>query len=97
MMGYETAYLNTLQVTGAEISVFMDRVFSPPGDLATQLLLSDAKGSSTTRDFEPAQNFALFLRDVVQRIESGNFREFDLALLESAEDLQRVRASARAV
>lgn len=90
--GYETAYLNHLQVTGPNLSVSMDRVFSPPGDFSTEMILQTATGA-TTESFSPAHNFALFFQQFVAKIKEGNVRSFDDPLLFASRGIDRIHAS----
>jgi predicted dehydrogenase len=90
--GYETAYLNHLQVTGSNLSVSMDRVFSPPGDLSTEMVLQTANGV-TRESFSPAHNFAVFFKQVVAEIRGGNLRSFDDPLLSASRGIDRIHAS----
>jgi len=92
IFGYETAYLNHLQVTGPGLSVLMDRVFSPPGDLSTEMVLQTATGA-VIESFPPAHNFALFFQQVVAKIKSGNVRAFDNQLLSASRGIDRIHAS----
>jgi dTDP-3,4-didehydro-2,6-dideoxy-alpha-D-glucose 3-reductase len=90
--GYETAYLNHLQVTGPNLSVSMDRVFSPPGDFSTEMILQTATGA-TIESFSPAHNFALFFQQFVAKIKDGNMRSFDDQLLLASRGIDRIHAS----
>lgn len=90
--GYETAYLNHLQVTGPNLSVSMDRVFSPPGDFSTEMILQTATGA-ITESFSPAHNFGLFFQQLVAEIKSGNVRSFDDPLLFASRGIDRIHAS----
>lgn len=92
IFGYETAYLNRLQITGPNLSVFMDRVFSPPGDFATEMILHTPTGA-TAESFAPAHNFGLFFQQLVAEIESGNMRSFDNAMLLASRGIDRIHAS----
>jgi predicted dehydrogenase len=91
IFGYETVYLNRLQVTGPDLSIFMDRVFSPPGDFSTEMVLQTSTGA-TTESFAPAHNFGLFFQQFVAAIKSGNMRSFDEPMLFASRGIDRIHA-----
>jgi dTDP-3,4-didehydro-2,6-dideoxy-alpha-D-glucose 3-reductase len=60
-IGFTTAYCNMLEVLGPNISLRMDRIYSPPANLSTSLFVQNDLGTKSI-DFPPADNFALFLQ-----------------------------------
>jgi dTDP-3,4-didehydro-2,6-dideoxy-alpha-D-glucose 3-reductase len=92
IFGYETAYLNHLQVTGPDLSVSMDRVFSPPGELSTEMVLQKRTGA-IIESFPPTHNFSLFFEQVVAEIKVGNVRAFDNQLLSTSRGIAGIHAS----
>ena len=91
--GYTTGYINRLQIAGPGLVVNMDRVFSPPAALATELSVSDAAGTRLL-PVPATDNFALFLGKVVQAISTGDHAVLAAELLEDAEAIDALRRSA---
>lgn len=93
--GYTTAYINRLEITGPTLAVSMERVFTPPPDLPTTIEIR-ARDRRSTRDFEPADVFALFVSDVLRTIASGDATRFYASMLGDAMEIDRLRTSAGA-
>jgi predicted dehydrogenase len=92
--GYTTAYTNRLTVLGPRSAVTIDRVFSPPPDLPTQVLLQGVNaGQVTTIPVPPADSFRLFLEDCVRAITGNNHSSFLERTLADARNLDRLRQS----
>ncbi len=92
--GFTTAYRNRLSLLGPACCVDIDRVFTTPGDLGNEWVVTRPAGLERSKA-PAADAFALFVRDVLARIRSGNLEELYEALLTDAFVLDRMRRSAR--
>jgi predicted dehydrogenase len=93
--GFDTEYSNRLQLLGPNVSVDLDRVFTPPTDAPLDLVVrvSNKVEKATAAAGDP---FARFLEDVIRGIESGHADTFAQRLLADAEALDRLRRAAGA-
>jgi dTDP-3,4-didehydro-2,6-dideoxy-alpha-D-glucose 3-reductase len=91
--GYNTGYINRLELAGPGLTASMDRVFSPPATLSTELQLNDQAGPRSIA-FPPADNFALFLQEVIRALEQNSYTSLAKSLLLDAENYDLVRRAA---
>ena len=91
--GYTTGYINRLDIIGPRITVTMDRAFSPlpstPADVTIR-----TTDQTVTITVPAADTFALFFADVFRSIAQGDFSRFADAMLEDANEMDRLRLSA---
>lgn len=92
--GFDTGYINRLDVLGPDLAVTMDRAFTPPPNAALTLATNSPQGSQTLT-FEPADAFARFFARFFAAMEHGDGGAFATALLADARTLERLRESAR--
>jgi NDP-hexose-3-ketoreductase len=90
-----TGYINRVDIAGPGIVVSLDRIFSPPATATTTIALRQ-HDAVTTIEIPPADSFELFFRDLIQAIADGRHARFTDRLLQDAEQLDRLRQSARA-
>lgn len=88
--GYNTGYINRLEVAGPGMSVWMDRVFSPPADFPSELVVRNAAGT-TVVPVSPADNFKLMLMGALEDIAGGRFREPAGQMLADAKAMAALR------
>ncbi len=91
VFGFTTAYVNQLQVLGPDIRIEMERVFSPPADLALELSVRENDRVKSV-EIAPADSFEQFLKAVFLSIECGEFEGFRETLLFDAEELDALRS-----
>lgn len=91
--GFNTGYRNRLDILGPGVTVTVDRVFTMPAHLASELHVNQHDRPRTVT-VEPADHFALFLRAVLEAIESGNHRPLAADMLADARALRRLREAA---
>ncbi len=90
--GFDTSYVNQLQVASPLVSISMEKVFSPPA--ALPLRLSVLEGNEVRGiDLPPADTFELFMRDVFEAIRVGEFERFRRDLLADSVEREALRAS----
>ena len=91
--GFDTAYVNRLEILGPRLAAEADRVFTTPPDLANTLLLA-RQGGSSTAEIPPADAFRIFFDHVVRSIEAQNWNQLGAELLSDARTLERYRVAA---
>lgn len=91
--GFTTEYVNSVSLIGPGGFTRIERVFSPPPDLAlTMDFRSD--NAATVKAVGPADSFALFLRAVLDAIDHNEFGDFRERLLSDSRVLSRLREAA---
>jgi hypothetical protein len=93
--GWTTGYMNRLDVMGADVTVSIDRAFSTPPDMATELTIRRADRVQTVT-VPPADTFALFFKDVFDALARGTHTPFADVLLADAREMEKLRRSALA-
>lgn len=91
--GYTTCYLNRLDIIGPGTVVTVDRAFSPPPDMTTDLIVRQRDQVSTIV-VPPADSFALFLEDFFKAIAGHNHGDFPKRMLADALAINRLQTSA---
>jgi predicted dehydrogenase len=92
--GFTTAYRNRISLLGPDLSVDVDRVFTTPENLQNELRVWQQSGESTIK--APAADcFALFLKEVVERIQTQDLEPLREELLDDAFVLDGMRRSAK--
>jgi predicted dehydrogenase len=91
--GFTTGYVNRLDLFGPGMTVSIDRAFSPPADRALEIAVRH-HDEMTTVHIPASDAFALFLGEVLAAIAAGNASLFASRMLEDAQALDRLRASA---
>lgn len=84
--GFTTGYMNRIDFMGPEITVTVDRAFSTPPDMTTELIIR-REDHIERITAPPADTFALFLDDVARAISSGNHSHFAQSLLGDAREM----------
>ncbi|MGE4539399.1 MAG: Gfo/Idh/MocA family protein [Desulfovibrio sp.] len=92
--GFDTGYVNRLDVLGPGLAASMDRAFTPPPNAPLPLSCNTPQGVRSV-DFEPADAFARFFARAFAAMERGGGEAFIAALLADARTLARLRESAR--
>jgi NDP-hexose-3-ketoreductase len=88
--GFETGYRNRLDILGPDVTVTIDRVFTTPADMASELHINQ-RNQARVVEVPPADSFALFLRAVIDGIEAGQHKSLADDLLADARVLWRLR------
>lgn len=88
--GFNTGYRNRLDILGPDVTVTIDRVFTTPADMAGELHINQ-RNQARVVEVPPADNFALFLRTVIDGIETGQHGSLADDLLADARVLWRLR------
>ncbi len=92
---YTTGYMNRLDLLGPGVTVTLDRVFSPPPDMTTELIVRRA-GGEVRQAVAPADTFALFFRELFAAVAGRDYERFAAPLLEDARAFGRLQSSALA-
>jgi predicted dehydrogenase len=90
--GYRTSYVNRVNLIGPQMSITLDRVFSPPADLATEIVV-ERHTTKQTVAIEPADSFACFFSSLFRDIRENTFEHFMSDLLWDARTLDAIRKS----
>jgi NDP-hexose-3-ketoreductase len=91
--GTTTAYVNRLTVLGPDIGVVVEPAFTTTPEMTCNLRVSELLGQRTVT-VRPADSFALFLTDVLEKIRARAIRPFASDMLSDAEVLQALCRSA---
>jgi predicted dehydrogenase len=86
-------YRNTLSITGSSYCFDVDRIFTPPADYVGNIRLR-RKNKTETIAAPQGDIFALFISDVLNSIYSKSFSRFSRKLVEDAQILDDLIASA---
>ena len=92
--GFNTGYRNRLEILGPHITVAIDRVFTTPASLASELHLNQ-RNQPRTVTVPPADSFACFFRAVLSAIETGQPESLAQDMLSDARVLQRLRQASQ--
>jgi predicted dehydrogenase len=95
VFGFDTGYVNTLQIQGPGMSACLDRAFTPPPD-ARFALDANTPGGGVRLEIEPADTFALFFARFSRAIRTGEGGDLARELVEDAIVLGALSASASA-
>jgi len=93
LFGFDTGYANRLGALGPNLSVSMDRAFTPPPGAALSIDCNSPRGRDT-RNFEPADVFGLFFKRAFEAMRKGGGAPLAEALLADARTLARLRQAA---
>jgi predicted dehydrogenase len=93
--GFDTAYVNRLQLIGRSLIVELDRAFTIPTDYANTIRVTGSNGPSIV-EVAAADAFRCFFDHVIARIEAHDFSPLAADLLADAQVLERYREAARA-
>ncbi len=88
--GFDTSYINQLQIFGLTLGISMDRVFSPPADLPLQLSVRQ-EDRARIIEVPAADSFELFLREVFAAIRRGEYDHFCETLVSDASEREVLR------
>ena len=91
--GFNTGYRNRLDILGPDVTVTIDRVFTTPAGMTSDLYVNQ-RNQARVVTVSPADNFALFLRAVVDDIEAGQHDRLADDMLADARVLWRLRKAA---
>lgn len=91
--GFDTGYVNRLDILGPALAASMDRAFTPP-PAASLPFAYNAPTGQTVRDTPPADAFARFFRRAFDAMAAGHGQPLAEALLADARTLSRMRDSA---
>ena len=91
--GFTTGYMNRLDIMGPGTVVTIDRVFSPPPNVPTELTIRQMDQVRTIL-VPPADSFALFFNDFFENVSGQNHSDFLKRMLADAQAIDRLRASA---
>lgn len=91
--GFDTGYLNRLDILGPALAASMDRAFTPPPTASLPLACNTPTGQ-TVRNIEPADAFARFFRRAFDDMAASKSQPLAEALLADARTLSRLRKSA---
>lgn len=90
--GFDTGYVNRLDVLGEHTTVSLDRAFTTPPDKVPNLRATQ-HNQVLEIDVPAADTFAVFLVDAIRAASAGELRGHRKTLLADAELLERLRAS----
>ena len=90
--GFDTCYVNQLQVAGPRLGISMERAFSPPAGMPMRLSVHE-DDQVRGIDIAPADTFAIFMRTVLEAIREGEFAGFRRALLADSLEREALRSS----
>ena len=93
--GFDTAYVNRLQMVGRSLVVEADRAFTTPPDYRSSIRTTRPDMSRTV-EVPPADAFARFFENVIGRAEVHDWNQLTSDLLSDARVLERYRAVAGA-
>jgi len=93
--GFDSAYLNRIQVIGRSLIVELDRAFTIPADYANTIRVTGANGASVV-EVGPADAFRCFFEHVIGRIDAHDFSSLAADLLTDARVLDCYREAALA-
>lgn len=88
--GYRTSYVNRINLIGSQVSITLDRVFSAPPDLATEIVI-ERHTTEQRMTIEPADSFGCFLSALFRDIKANSFDHFMSDLLWDARTLNAIR------
>jgi predicted dehydrogenase len=91
--GFDTGYVNRLDILGPSLAATLDRAFTPPPNAALALDLNAPTGQ-TSQTTPPADAFACFFQRVFAAIDTGHGQPLADALLTDARTLARLRQAA---
>ena len=91
--GFDTVYRNRIDVVGANVGVELDRVFTTPPDLASQLRVTRREGTSTLAA-PPADAFAAFFDHVSRVLKARDWTTLTEDLVADARTVRRLRDAA---
>lgn len=91
--GFDTGYRNRLDILGPDVTVTIDRVFTTPAGMSSELHV-DQHNRPKTISVPPADNFGLFLQAVIDAIEAGQHSQLANDMLTDAQVLWRLRNAA---
>ncbi len=90
--GFKTGYSNRMELLGPDVTVTMDRVFTPPADLETTLDVQQ-KNCGRIVSIAPADTFALFIYDVIEGIRMNRHERFAKIMQSDAKVLNKLLMS----
>jgi NDP-hexose-3-ketoreductase len=90
--GFDTAYVNRLQLIGQSLVVEIDRAFTTPPDYANTIRVTGA-GAPSLVEVAPADAFRNFFEHVLGRIEAHDWRQLTADLLADSRVLESYRAA----
>ncbi len=85
--GFETEYMNAATIFGKGMSVSIDRVFTPPAHIESELLIKLAN-QQIVEKMKQVDTFKLFVEDVLNCIFRNNFHHFGMKLVDNAAKLE---------
>lgn len=91
--GFDTEYQNRLTLIGPEVAVTVDRIFTTPSDLQNHLDVSH-KSQQSRVSVEAGDSFERFFASVIEAIENRCWSAFAGDLLQDAQMLETMRATA---
>lgn len=91
--GFDTAYLNRLQLVGPAVIVEIDRAFTTPADYANSIRVTGPSGSSVV-EVAAADAFRCFFEHVIAGIEGRDWAGLATDLLSDSRVLDGYRAAA---
>lgn len=91
--GFDTGYRNRLDILGPRVTATVDRIFTTPADVASELHISQNNRPRTIA-LPPADSFALFFRAVVAAVKTGQHRALAEDMLSDARVLWQLREAA---
>jgi NDP-hexose-3-ketoreductase len=91
--GFDTAYVNRLQLIGGAVTVELDRAFTTPAGHANTLRVV-ARDAARTVGVPAADSFALFFQHVIRSIRAHHWGSLSADMLTDARVLERYREAA---
>lgn len=91
--GFDAGYVNHLRILAPQAGARLERAFTPAAGQAS-LVETRHFAKQATVEVAPADAFALFMRAVMQAVNSGQHHDFARDLLSDARVLERLRRAA---
>lgn len=93
---FDTQYCNHMTLLGPNISIDLDYLFTTQPDRENEMKIQQGYSSRALK-ISSADTFCIFIKEVIDRIQSGNYELFYQVLLEDAIVLDRFRIAAHEV
>jgi NDP-hexose-3-ketoreductase len=90
--GFNSEYINRLNIFGEKFYFEINRVFTPPADIENEVLMK-INNSSRLIKTEKSNCFINFLQKFIDSIEGGDFSSFSSALIQDAISLNILKKS----
>jgi len=91
--GFDTEYRNYLSLLGPDVSVNVERIFTTSAEVENEIHVKQRDVAAIIKA-PKADNFYIFIQNIIDAIQTGNTKEFADNLLSDASVLHRLRLDA---